>query len=178
MLALQGAVALLFGILAILWPGLTLLWLVAFFAAYAIISGALALYAAVRNRTHDGGWWLILVLGLISVACGILAIVYPGLTALVLVLVMGANALITGALQIAAAVRLRKAVSNEWLMVLAGVVSVLFGIFVFAFPGAGALALVWLIAFWAIVHGVLLLSLAFRVRGWRHASVGDLATHH
>lgn len=179
-LALQGAVALLFGILAILWPGLTLLWLVAFFAAYAIISGALALYASLRNRTYDRGWWLILVLGLISVASGVLAIVYPGLTALVLVLLMGANALITGVLEIAAAIRLRKVVSNEWLMVLAGVVSVAFGIFVFASPGAGALALVWLISFWAILHGVLLLSLAFRVRAWRHrgASAGDLAAHH
>jgi uncharacterized membrane protein HdeD (DUF308 family) len=177
-LALQGAVALLFGILAMVWPGLTLLWLVALFAAYAIISGALELYAAVSNRTYDSGWWLLLVLALVSIASGVLAWVYPGLTALVLVLLMGANALATGVLEIVAAIRLRKAVNNEWLMVLAGVVSVLFGIFVFVSPGAGALALVWLIAFWAIVHGVLWLSLAIRVRGWRHGGAGGLAAHH
>src|SRR5258705_3258893 len=88
MLALQGIVALLFGVLALLWPGLTLLWLVAMFAAYAIISGAVAVYGASKNRTMDKGWWLILVLGLVSVAAGVLAIFNPGLTALMLVLLM------------------------------------------------------------------------------------------
>src|SRR5437773_9644864 len=95
MFAWRGAVAVLFGVLAVLWPGLTLLWLVALFAAYAIISGAVALYGAVKNRTMDQGWWLILLLGLVGVAAGVLAIFYPGLTALALVLLMGANALIT-----------------------------------------------------------------------------------
>ena len=89
MLALQGIVALLFGLLAVVWPGLTLLWLVAMFAAYAIISGAVALYGAVKNRAMDKGWWLILFLGLVSVAAGVLAIFYPGLTALMLVLFLG-----------------------------------------------------------------------------------------
>jgi uncharacterized membrane protein HdeD (DUF308 family) len=167
MLALQGLVAVLFGMLALLWPGLTLLWLVALFAAYAIISGAVALYGAVTNRTMDKGWWLILLLGLVSVAAGVLAIFYPDLTALALVLLMGVNALFTGALQIAVAVRVRKAVRNEWLLVLAGLASIVFGGFVLAFPGAGALALVWLVSFYAVLSGVLLLSLAFRVKGWR-----------
>jgi uncharacterized membrane protein HdeD (DUF308 family) len=163
---LQGIVALLFGLLAVVWPDLTLLWLVAMFAAYAIISGAVALYGAVKNRAMDKGWWLILFLGLVSVAAGVLAIFYPGLTALMLVLLMGANALVTGALQIAVAIRLRKAVSNEWLLVLSGVASIVFGGLVLIFPGAGALALVWLISFYAVLSGVLLLSLAFRVKGW------------
>jgi uncharacterized membrane protein HdeD (DUF308 family) len=167
MLALQGLVAVLFGMLALLWPGLTLLWLVALFAAYAIISGAVALYGAVTNRTMDKGWWLILLLGLVSVAAGVLAIFYPDLTALALVLLMGVNALFTGALQIAVAIRVRKAVRNEWLLVLAGIASIVFGGFVLAFPGAGALALVWLVSFYAVLSGVLLLSLAFRVKGWR-----------
>src|ERR1700704_3224636 len=121
MLALQGSVEVLFGLLALLWPGLTLLTLVARFAAYAIISGAVALYGAVKNRTMDRGWWLILLLGLVSVVAGVLAIFYPGLTALALILLMGANALITGVLQIAVAIRLRKMVGNEWLLVLTGV---------------------------------------------------------
>src|ERR1700704_1815813 len=109
MLALQGAVSVLFGVLAVLWPGLTLLWLVALFAAYALIGGAVALYGAVKNRTMDKGWWLILVLGLVSVAAGVIAIFNPELTALALVLLMGANALVTGVLEIAVAIRLRKA---------------------------------------------------------------------
>jgi uncharacterized membrane protein HdeD (DUF308 family) len=166
MLALQGVAALLFGVLALLWPGLTLLWLVAMFAAYAILTGAFALYGAVKNRTMDKGWWLILVLGLVSVAAGVLAIFYPGVTALALVLLMGVNALVTGAFEIAVAIRLRKTVPNEWLLILAGVISIVFGAFVLIFPGAGALALVWLISFYAMLSGVLLLSLAFRVKGW------------
>ena len=176
MLALQGLVAVLFGMLALLWPGLTLLWLVALFAAYAIISGAVALYGAVTNRTMDKGWWLILLLGLVSVAAGVLAIFYPDLTALALVLLMGVNALSTGALQIAVAIRVRKAVRNEWLLVLAGIASIVFGGFVLAFPGAGALALVWLVSFYAVLSGVLLLSLAFRVKGWR--SKDDAVANH
>ena len=167
MLALQGAIAVLFGVLAVLWPGLTLLWLVALFAAYALIGGAVALYGAVKNRTMDKGWWLILALGLVSVAAGVIAIFNPELTALALVLLMGANALVTGALEIAVAIRLRKAVRNEWLLILAGAASIVFGALVLVFPGAGALALVWLISFYALLSGVLLLSLAFRVKGWR-----------
>jgi uncharacterized membrane protein HdeD (DUF308 family) len=175
MLALQGLVALLFGVLAVLWPGLTLLWLVALFAAYAIISGGAALYGAVKNRTMDRGWWLILLLGLVSVAAGVLAIFYPGLTALALVLLMGANALITGVLQIVVAIRLRKMVNNEWLLVLIGAASIVFGVLVLVFPGAGALALVWLISFYAVLSGILLLSLAFRVKGWgsKDSGLGD-----
>jgi len=175
MLALQGIVALLFGVLALLLPGLTLLWLVAMFAAYALITGAIALYGAVKNRTMDKGWWLILLLGLVSVAAGVLAIFNPGLTALALVLLMGANALVTGALEIAVAIRLRKTVRNEWLLILAGLVSIIFGGLVLAFPGAGALALVWLISFYAVLSGVLLLSLAFRVKGWgsKNEAVSD-----
>ena len=175
MLALQGSVAVLFGLLAVLWPGLTLLTLVALFAAYAIISGAVALYGAVTNRTMDSAWWLILLLGLVSVAAGVLAIFYPGLTALALVLLMGANALVTGILQIAMAVRLRKVVRNEWLLILAGIASTVFGALVLVFPGAGALALVWLISFYAVLSGILLLSLAFRVKGWgsKDSGLGD-----
>ena len=168
MLALRGVIALLFGILALLWPGLTLLWLVTLFAVYALISGFVSIAGSVKNRASDREWWLILLLGLVSVGAGIIALISPGLTALVLVLVMGANALITGGLEIAVAIRLRKVVAGEWLLILAGLASVLFGIFVFLFPGAGALALVWLISAHAIATGILLLALAFRARGWGH----------
>src|SRR5712692_5468549 len=90
MLALRGAVALLFGVLAFVWPGLTLLWLVALFAAYALLGGAASIIGAVRSRHSDEAWWLILLLCLVSIGAGVIAIVHPDLTALVLVLVMGA----------------------------------------------------------------------------------------
>lgn len=169
MLALRGVIALLFGILALVWPGLTLLWLVALFAAYALLGGVAAVIGSVSNRHSDEGWWLILLLGLVSIGAGVSAIVYPGLTALVLVLVMGANALVTGVLDIATAIRLRKAMRGEWLLILSGIASVVFGVLVFLFPGAGALALVWLISVYAIVTGTLLLALAFRIRSWSRA---------
>ena len=173
MLALRGVLALAFGILALIWPGLTLAALVALFAAYALISGVVSILGAIKNRKADREWWLILILGLVSVAAGVISIMQPALTALILVLVMGANALVTGVLDIAVAIRLRKTIEGEWLLIAAGIASIIFGILVFLFPGAGALALVWLISAYAIATGILLLGLAFRARGWgqRHRHV-------
>ena len=166
-LALQGAAALVFGVLALIWPGLTLVVLVALFAAYALVTGVAAIVGALMHRT-ERGWWLLLLLGLVSVAAGVLALIYPGLTALALVLLMGANAIVTGVLQIVMAVRLRREIRGEWLLGLAGCVSILFGALVLAFPGAGALALVWLVAVYAIAYGVLLLVLAWRAHRGEH----------
>ena len=165
-LALQGVLGLTFGILAVLWPGATLLVLVALFAAWMLISGAAATYASLKNRRSDKAWWLVLLLGLVSFAAGVIAVFNPGMTILVLVLLMGANALITGVLQIVIAVRLRKTIEREWLLALAGIVSIVFGVLVLVFPAAGALAMVWLVSFYAVVTGALLLTLAFRARNW------------
>jgi len=111
-LALRGAVALLFGVVALMLPGLTLLWLVALYAVYAVFGGAVSLVGAVKTRNSDKGWWLMLLFGLVSIGAGVVAFLYPGLTALVLVLLMGANALITGVLDIAIAIRLRKFIQH------------------------------------------------------------------
>jgi uncharacterized membrane protein HdeD (DUF308 family) len=167
MLALRGAAALLFGILALIWPGITLLVLVALFAAYALISGGVSVVAAVRNRHTDKGWWLILLLGIVSLAAAVIAILNPGITIFVLVLLMGANALVTGILDIVVAIRLRKKIEREWLLALAGAISILFGVLVFLFPAAGALAMVFMVSFYAIFTGILLLTLAFRARKWQ-----------
>jgi uncharacterized membrane protein HdeD (DUF308 family) len=164
MFAWRGAVALLFGVLALVWPGLTLLWLVALFAAYALIGGGISLVGAVKSRKSDDHWWLALLLGLVSLGAGVIAIIHPALTALVLVLLMGANAIVTGVLDIAIAIRLRQAIRSEWVLILAGLVSIVFGVLVFLFPAAGALALVWLISVYAIITGVLLLVAAWQAR--------------
>jgi uncharacterized membrane protein HdeD (DUF308 family) len=164
MLLLRGIVAILFGILAAAWPGLTLIWLVALFAVYAIVLGVVSVAGAIRVRRSDSSWWLPLLIGIVSIVAGVYAIAYPGVTTLVLVLVMGVNALLTGALDIALAVRLRRVLRGQWLMVASGIVSVLFGVLVIAAPGAGALALVWLISLHAIVTGALLLALGLRTR--------------
>ena len=169
-LALQGACALAFGILALLWPDITLLWLVALFAAYALIAGVMTVVGVVRNRRREEYWWLLLRLALSSKGAGVIAVLHPDLTALVLVLLMGANALVNGVLHIALAIQLRKVIRGEWLMVAAGIVSIVFGILVFLFPGAGALALVWLISAYAILIGILLLAVALRARALAKAS--------
>ena len=166
MLALRGLAAVIFGILALAWPGATLIVVVALFAGYAIVGGGAAVVGALQNRS-DRGWWLALLLGLVSLAAGILAIFYPGITALALVLVIGVNAIFSGVLDVAMAIRLRREIQGEWLLALAGVLSILFGAFVIIFPGAGALALLWLIAVYAIALGVLLIVAGFRLRSSR-----------
>jgi uncharacterized membrane protein HdeD (DUF308 family) len=145
-------------------PGITLLTLIALFAAYALLGGAVSVIGAIKNRKLDEDWWLPLLLGLISIGAGAVAVMHPGLTALILVLLIGANALATGVLDIVAAIRLRKVIQGEWLLALSGVMSIIFGALVFLFPGPGALALIWLISLYALVTGALLLGLAFRLR--------------
>ena len=167
MLALRGVIALLFGILALAWPAITLVSLALLFAAFALAGGATWTFGAVQNRKTDERWWVLLLLGIGSLAAGFVAALYPGLTAVVLVLLVGANALVSGAIDIAVAIRLRKLMRGEWLLILSGLVSLLFGGYLLMFPmGAGALALAFVIGAYAIVTGVLMLVLALRVRSW------------
>lgn len=169
-LALRGAIALLFGALAVSMPDLTLLWLIMLFAAYALISGVVSVIGAVKNRKSDEDWWLFLALGLVGVGAGVMTIVHPALTGLILVLVIGANALITGVLDIALAIRARKIIQDKWLLIASGAASIVFGVITFLFPDAGALALIWLIGFYALITGTLLLALAFKLRARASAS--------
>lgn len=166
MLALRGAIAIAFGALALLLPGITLLSLVALFAVFAIFSGAVWTFGAIKNRKVDDHWWVLLMAGLAGIGAGLIALVHPALTALVLILLIGANALVTGVLDIIVAVRLRKRIQGEMLLVLSGLASIVFGTIVFLYPlGAGALALVWLVGAYAIATGILLLVLSLRLRG-------------
>jgi uncharacterized membrane protein HdeD (DUF308 family) len=164
MLALRGVIAILFGVLVLVWPGLTLLAFAALFAAYALLTGAVLVVSSIKSRKSNDDWWLPFMVGLVSLGAGVVATIHPGLTALLLVLLVGANALITGVLDIATAIRLRKTIRNEGLLILNGVASLAFGVLVFLFPDAGALALVWLISFYASLSGILLLALALRLR--------------
>ena len=161
---LRGALAIVFGMLAVLWPGLTLLVLVGLFAAYALLGGFVSIATAFQIRRAERRWWLPLLLGVVSVVAGMYALLAPAVTALVLVLLMAANAILTGVLDIAMAVRMRRALRGHWLLLLGGALSILFGLLVIAAPTAGALAMVWLISFYAILTGVLLFGLGWRTR--------------
>jgi uncharacterized membrane protein HdeD (DUF308 family) len=164
-IALQGVAAIVFGVLALLWPGITLLALVFLFAAYALIDGLLALISGIR-RGRDAGrpdWWRV-ARGVVGIAVGVIAFAMPGITAYALLIVIAAWAIVSGAIEVVAAYQLRDMIRGEWLLALDGVVAIIFGIVLIAFPSAGALAVVWLIGAFAIVSGVILLALALRLR--------------
>ncbi len=166
-LLLRGIAAILFGVLALTWPGLTIVTLIILFGAFALVDGIFVVFGSLINREAYEHWWLVLLSGLISIAAGILVFVWPLLTALILLYLIAARALIVGIMDIIAAIRLRKEIEGEWMLILAGIASVLFGLIMFIWPGAGALAVIWLIAIYAIFVGLMLLILAFKVRSWR-----------
>jgi uncharacterized membrane protein HdeD (DUF308 family) len=169
-LAIRGAAGVLFGVAALVWPGLTLAVLVALFGAYALVDGVFAAVAAIRYRRQYGRWWALLLEGVLGIVAGLVAVLLPGLTAAVLVYLIAGWAVATGVFEIVAAVRLRQEIEGEWLLALSGVASVLLGVLLIVRPGPGALALVWLIGSYAIVFGALLLVLAFRLRGLGHGA--------
>ncbi len=161
---LRGIAGILFGVLAFAWPGLTLLTLVLFYGAYALIDGVIALGSAFTGSAKPiPTWWLILV-GLSGIAAGVVTFAWPHITALLLILFIGAWAVVHGVFEIIGAIQLRHEIDNEWMLILAGVLSVIFGIAVMIAPGAGALGLIWAIAAYSIIFGVLLVGLAFRLR--------------
>jgi len=163
-LALRGVIAIIFGILAVIWPAITLLTLVLLFGAYSFVDGVLAVIAGIASRQRSDRWWAVLLEGVAGIIIGLLTFFWPGVTALVLLYLIAAWALITGVLEIVAAIQLRRVITNEWFMILSGVVSIIFGLLLIIFPGAGATGLVWLIGIYAIAFGVLLVILAFRLR--------------
>ncbi len=169
--AVRGVAAILFGILTLVLPALTLEFMILLFGTYALLDGASNAVSAIVNRKHDRTWWWFLLAGLAGVAVGILTFAFPGLTAIVLVYFIAARALIIGIVEIAAGVALRKEISSEWFLILKGILSVLFGLVLFAMPGAGALAMVLVIGVYAIVAGVLLMLVAFRLRGRGRAAL-------
>jgi uncharacterized membrane protein HdeD (DUF308 family) len=177
LLVVRGVLGILFGILALVWPGATIAALVLLFGVYAIVDGVATLYAAITGREGadrgrrpaSGGHrvWLTIE-GLLGIGAGLVAFFWPGITALVLLWVIAFWAILTGVMEVAAAIRLRREMDNEWLLGLAGVASVLFGILLLVLPGAGALALIWLIGVYALVFGVILIVLGLRLRGVGH----------
>lgn len=170
-LSVRGAAALIFGIVALLWPGLTLLALVGLFVFYGIAFGVTAIVGAYSHRNADEDWWLTLLLGLAGLTAAIIAAVHPALTAIVLLLIIGALALVCGILDIAVAIRLRKLIRHEWMLLFAGALSILFGMLVFTNPVAGMLTLVTMLSLYLIVYGASLLTLGLRMRIWDRKGV-------
>jgi uncharacterized membrane protein HdeD (DUF308 family) len=169
-LLLRGIAAVLFGLAALFSPGVTLFVLIVFFGAYAMVDGALAIVAGFRGS--EGSRWLLLAEGVLGVLAGLVAFFWPGMTALVLLFLISAWAILTGLLKVIMAIAFRRKVENAWLMGLSGVLSVLFGVVLAVLPGEGLLSLVWLVGIYALIFGVALIVLGFRARGHREATGG------
>jgi uncharacterized membrane protein HdeD (DUF308 family) len=166
----RGIFAILFGILAYAWPGITLATLIIFFGAYVLIDGILLVIKAIGNWGKRDDRWLLLLEGLLGIGIGVITFVAPGITAVALIFFIAAWSLATGVLEIAAAIRLRKEIRGEGWMILSGIASIVFAVLVMFFPGAGALGLLWLIAAYAIIFGVMLVILGIKLRGHRSRS--------
>jgi uncharacterized membrane protein HdeD (DUF308 family) len=170
-LLLRGIAAIVFGVLAFAWPGLTLVTLVLLYGAFALVDGALSLIAAFTGGAKPIPTWWLVVVGLLGIAAGVVTFLWPGITAVLLVMFIGAWALVHGIFEIIGAIQLRKEIDNEWMLILGGLLSVLFGIVVLIAPGAGAIGLVWAIATYSILFGITFVVLAFRLRSHAHSTV-------
>lgn len=167
MFALRGMIAVLFGVVALIWPEQALQALVLLFGAYALVDGVFAMIAGIASYRYFERWWAELLEGVTGVVIGMLTFLWPNITALVLLYFIAAWALITGIFEIAAAIRLRRVIAGEWMLILGGLLSILFGALLIVFPAAGALSVIWVIGLYAVVFGISEIIFAFRLRGLR-----------
>jgi uncharacterized membrane protein HdeD (DUF308 family) len=164
MLLIRGVVAVLFGLAAIVWPGLTALVLVYLFGAFAFVDGIVAVVVSLQERAVVPRWWVLLIEGIVGILIGVLTFFSPIVTALVLLYLIATWAILTGILEIAAAFSMRRALALEWTLAIAGILSILLGILLAIQPVSGILAVVWIIGVYAIVFGVLLIIRSFQFR--------------
>jgi uncharacterized membrane protein HdeD (DUF308 family) len=168
-IALRAVAAILLGILSIVMPGVTLGAIVILFGAYAVVGGVFSIVAAIRGLRRNERWGAMLAEGVFGVIAGLIVLFWPGIGAFTLTLLVAFWAFATGVFEIAAAVKLRKIIEGEWLLMLAGVLAIVFGVLILMRPAMGALVLVWWLGAYLIVSGAVALALAFRVRSWTHA---------
>jgi uncharacterized membrane protein HdeD (DUF308 family) len=171
-LALRGAIAILFGLAALLRPDIALEALILLFGAYALVDGVFAIVGVFGGTRGGTPRWLLVIEGIAGILAGLIAFVLPGLTAILLLYLIAAWAVITGISEIATAIRLRQEITGEWALIIGGALSIIFGVILAVIgPVAGLLSLVWLIGVYALAFGILMLITAFQVRG-RDASSG------
>lgn len=163
-LAIRGGIAILFGVIVLLAPAIALEALVLLWGAYALSDGILSVWAGLKGHGKHQHWWVSVLEGVVSIFAGLAAVMWPGLTALVLLYIIAAWAIFTGVTELFAALQLRKEIAGELWLALSGVVSILFGALLFFAPGTGILAVLWILAFYAIAFGAFLLVLSFRLK--------------
>jgi uncharacterized membrane protein HdeD (DUF308 family) len=166
LIALRGLLAVIFGLLAIIWPSLTVNALVLLFGVYAVVDGIFSIVAGLGRRRS----FLPVLGGLLGIVLGILAWLWPQTTAVVLLYIIAAYALLTGIFELLNAVQLRKVLENEWLLAVGGILSIVFGVLLIIWPAAGLVTMAWLIGLYALLFGILLIGLGFRLRGLRESN--------
>ncbi len=167
-LVIRGIAGIVFGILTFVWPGITLVALVLLFAAYSLVDGVMSLIGAVRAAEAHERWGVLVLEGLVGIAAAAITVLWPAITAIALVYVIAAWAIVTGALEIGAAIRLRKVISGEWLLILGGIASVMFGFLLVIAPVIGAVVVALWVGAYTFIFGVLLVALGFKLRSWEH----------
>lgn len=168
-LVLRGIAGIIFGLVALIWPGLTLTVLIIWFGAYVLVDGIFAIAAGIRAVEHRTDYWVLFVEGLAGIVIGIVTFLWPGLTALAFLYLIAVWALVTGVLELGAAFHPNVSGTPRWLYGLSGVASIIFGILLVVFPGTGALTILWLIGAYAIIFGIILIALGLRLHGLREA---------
>ncbi len=169
--ALRGVLAIIFGVITFLLPGVSLTVLAIWFGAYLLVDGVFAIISAVRAAEHHQRWGSLLLEGIVDIIGGLISVILPAIAILGFVFLVAAWALISGVVEIVAAIRLRGHILNEWLMALAGVLSIIFGVLAAIQPLVAAITIAWIIAAYAVLFGILLLGLGFRLRGWHRGQV-------
>ncbi len=162
--AIRGFAAIAFGVLALVWPGLTLVVLIALFAVYALVDGVSLLVSLARGGARRRPGWMVGIMGVVGIAAGVVAIVWPGITALALLYVVAFWSIALGILQLWAAITLRREIAGELWMAIGGAIAIIFGLYLAIFPGSGLLSVIWVLAIWSIVFGISSVLLATRVR--------------
>jgi uncharacterized membrane protein HdeD (DUF308 family) len=167
---LRGLIAITFGIVAIVKPEQTIIALVLVFGAFTLVDGIFTLVTSFGSAAYFDKWWLLLIEGAAGIIVGCLAIFMPAITSVALLYLIAAWALVTGIFEIAVAIEFRRVISGEWMLILGGLLSIVLGVLLFIFPGAGELSLIWLIGIYAIVFGFSEIVFAFRLHGiWQKA---------
>jgi len=179
LVVLRGALSIAFGLAAFVWPRDALTALVILFGVYALVDGIFLVASGIAGSGASGGMrWFLVLGGLAGIIVGIVTFFYPNITATSLLYLIAAWAIVTGAFEVVAAIQLRQEITNEWALIFGGVLSVIFGVLVFIYPNAGALSILWLIGFYAVIYGVAIIALGLRLRSLgttlTNASAGTL----
>lgn len=164
LVVLRGILAILFGLTAFVWPAITWSVLVFMFGIYTLLGGLAATGTSLSRAKDSPRWWASLLKGVIAIGAAGIALIWPQLTGLIIVFVIAGGAVLTGALEIIAAIHLRHEINNEWLLAVGGIVSISLGVLLFLQPVAGGIAILWTVAAFAVIFGVLLIALGFRIK--------------